>query len=477
MSTPAEGLSMSARPIVTKRARPASEAHAQPAATRAGSARWPRSLLGRHALLIVALILIGQVGGALLLRELVLKPRLAQAAQAVANNLQAVRAGLISLPPAQRAAFADAFNRRPAGTNEPADVDPDAVPRLSALERRFVRQVSLHLGEAGMQANWRRATDGGLALRVALDGDTHWLVLPGVLPAREFTGAWLAVSAGSGLLALLGALWLQRRLDRPLARLVQAAASLGAGRKPPLLPEDGPSEIATVSRSFNRMADSLAHQERERALMLAGISHDLRTPMTKLRLAVEIVGDAADAPTRASMVRSLEEMDGIVGQFLDYARAADDSGPLEPVDLNRLCARLCADFADHGQPVQWQPARALPLVSGSAPALRRMLANLLENAHQYGEAPVLLRSCAQGAWVWLEVIDHGPGIDPAQAEWLRQPFHRAGEARSGGAGAGLGLAIVERIAREHGGELALLQADRGGLCARVMLPHAERPRA
>lgn len=452
-------------------ARTAGDTEAGAVDARAAIARWPRSLLGRHALLIVLLILIGQIGSALLLREMVLKPRLAQAADGVATNLLAVRAGLASLPPAQRASFVTAFNRRPDGGNVASDAD--ASPRLTALERRFIRRVSQRLGEAGMQALWRRAGDGGLALRVALDGDAHWLVLPGVLPAREFTGAWLAVSAGSGLLALAGALWLQRRLDRPLSRLVQAAGSLGAGRRPPPLPEDGPSEIATVSRSFNRMADSLARQERERALMLAGISHDLRTPLTKLRLAVEIVGDAADPATRASMVRSVEEMDGIVGQFLDYARAADEPGLREPVDLNALCARVCADFADHGQPVQWQPARSLPAVSGRPAALRRMLANLLENAHRHGAPPVLLRTCAQGGRVWLEVIDHGPGIDPAQADWLRQPFHRAGDARAGGSGAGLGLAIVERIAGEHGGELALLPAERGGLCARVMLPRAE----
>ncbi|RUR66525.1 HAMP domain-containing protein [Variovorax guangxiensis] len=436
----------------------------------------PHSLFGRNALLIVLLIVLGQLGGALLLREMVLKPRLDQIAESVARNVGAIRSGLLALPPAQRPAFVEGFNRqalagradRARRASEAGEVGEGPRPMLTPLERSFVRSVSARIASLGVEAVWRREEDGGLALRLTLDGSEHWIVMPGVLPAREFTGALVAVSIGSALLALAGALWFQRRLNRPLVRVVQAAQTLAGGREPPPLPEDGPTEVATVSRSFNQLVSSLRQTERERALMLAGISHDLRTPLTKLRLGVEILRERMEPELVSSMTRSVEEMDAIVGQFLDFARSEGDERPVA-TSLDDMARSLAAACADHGRPVALQLG-GVPALALRPQAMRRAIDNLIENAWRHGRPPVTLSTRVDGKEVIVEVIDRGDGIDPREADELRQAFRRGQADRSGVAGAGLGLAIVQRVAQAHGGWLELETPPGAGLHARLRLP-------
>ena len=433
---------------------------------------FPRSLFGRNVLLIVALIVLGQLLGALLVRQLILKPRLAQLSVAVAHNVSSIRAGLAAMPPAQREAFVTQFNRRAMQGVAPESGASDRVQRLllSRLERRFVREASRGIAAEGEGAEiiWRREAGGSLAVRLRMEGADHWINLPGVLPAREFTGAWLAASLASAMLALLGAVLIHRYLNRPLRRVVASAHTLAAGSSPQPLPEDGPTEIADLSRSFNQMVRALARADNERTLMLTGVSHDLRTPLTKLRLGIEILRDKADAELMASMTRGVEEMDAIIGQFLDFARSTD-SEPLAPVDLDALAAEVAAASADHGRPVALQAGQQ-PNVMLRPNAMRRVLANLVENAWRHGSPPVTISTGAQGKSVWIQVTDCGAGIATGEAEALKQPFRRAESTRTGPAGAGLGLAIVDRIVRAHGGTLDLLPAEGGGLRARVTLP-------
>lgn len=448
---------------------------------------WPRSLLGRNLLLMAALIVLGQLVAAVLVRQMIFKPRVAQVADGVARNVAALRAGLQALPPAQRVAFVEAFNRQAVLSAPP--VAPESAARralLSPLERQFVQAVSRRLGANDAathtpqptqppQPLWRRDSTGVLSLRVVHEGaegaESYWLNLPSVFPTREFTGAWLVATLASMLLALLGAWWLQRHINRPLEQVVGAAQQLAQGQSPATLPDDGPEEIATVARSFNQMAQSLATADHERALMLAGVSHDLRTPLTKLRLGVEIAGPQVDAPLAASMARSIDEMDGIVGQFLQFARSGEAEAPTT-ASLNDLAQAVAEAQADHGRALVLELG-ALPDVPVRPQALRRALDNLVENAWRHGAPPVGLRTGADSTQVWLEVQDQGPGITAEEIDRMRQPFARGGgTARAGAPGAGLGLAIAERVARAHGGALELHSAPGQGLRARLVLPLA-----
>ena len=442
---------------------------------------WPRSLLGRNLLLMAALIVLGQLLAAVLVRQMIFQPRVALVADGVARNVAALRAGLQALPPAQRAEFVDAFNQQAVAATPPVALQSAARRALlSPMERQFVQAVSRRLGadDAATQTPqplWRRDSTGVLSLRVVHEGaegaESYWLNLPSVFPTREFTGAWLVATLASMLLALLGAWWLQRHINRPLVQVVGAAQQLAQGQSPATLPDDGPEEIATVARSFNQMAQSLATADHERALMLAGVSHDLRTPLTKLRLGVEIAGPQVDAPLAASMARSIDEMDGIVGQFLQFARSGDAEAPTT-ASLNDLAQAVAEAQADHGRALVLELG-ALPHVPVRPQALRRALDNLVENAWRHGAPPVVLRTGADATQVWLEVQDQGPGITAEEIDRMRQPFARGGgTARAGAPGAGLGLAIAERVARAQGGALELHSAPGQGLRARLVLPLA-----
>ena len=436
---------------------------------------WPRSLLGRNLLLMAVLIVLGQLVAAVLVRQMIFKPRVAQVADGVARNVTALRAGLQALRRGQRVAFVEAFNRQAAQATPPAL--PESAARrglLSPLERQFVQAVSRRLGAGDAETQppqpvWRRDSTGVLALRMVHEGTDYWLNLPSVFPTREFTGAWLVATLASMLLALLGAWWLQRHINRPLVQVVGAAQQLAQGQSPATLPDDGPEEIATVARSFNQMVQSLAAADHERALMLAGVSHDLRTPLTKLRLGVEIAGAQVDAPLAASMARSIDEMDGIVGQFLQFARSGEAEAPTT-ASLNDLAQAVAEAQADHGRALVLELG-ALPDVPVRPQALRRALDNLVENAWRHGAPPVVLRTGADATQVWLEVQDQGPGITAEEIHRMRQPFARGGgTARAGAPGAGLGLAIAERVARAQGGALELHSAPGQGLRARLVLP-------
>ena len=428
----------------------------------------PRSLFGRNVLLIVLLIALAQIGSALLVRQLIVRPRLDQIAEGLARNVAAVRAGLVALPTDQRAAFVDAFNRRGLAGARDAPEESALQPQLTVLERRFVRTISQRVASEGAEVVWRREAGGSLALRLTLDGTPYWIVLPGVLPAHEFTGAWIAASLTAALLALIGAYAIERRLNRPLTRVVRAAGELARGAAPSELPEDGPTETAALAKSFNQLTHSLAQADRERALMLAGVSHDLRTPLAKLRLGVEILADRSEPELTASMTRSVEEMDAIIGQFLDFARA-DESEPLVEADADALVRDVARAAADHGQPVE-VALGAPPRVAMRTQALRRCVTNLVENAFRHGRPPVRIATGADAFTVWIEVGDRGDGIAPGDVDTLKQPFRRAQAARTGAPGAGLGLAIVERIVRAHGGRFDLLANEPQGLRARISLP-------
>ena len=430
----------------------------------------PRSLFGRLVLLLVAVVALAVLTSILMFRHDRAELLVRQFGDTKLAQLQALRAALESADGPHRRETLQRLNR---------EYDVRIVPES---ERPNIGQPVLGPGFVELEERLRASLGPDTEVRVAprlrlllvrvrAGGEGYWVGFPMPerpeapdIPSRALT--WTLVVLA---LLLVAAFVFARFLARPLRELTSAVGRVGRGETPPPLPESGPTEIAAVNRGFNAMLGNLRQIERDRAVLLAGVSHDLRTPLSRLRLGIELeIGDEA---TRAGMVADIEEMDRIIGQFLDFARD-DAATALQPADLNAIVAASVERYAQAGHPVTFTPG-AIPPLPLKSTAISRLVANLLDNALAYGAPPVEVSTSLAGGRVWLDVADRGAGIPPDQVERLKQPFTRASAARAredGAAGAGLGLAIVDRIARIHGGSFDLSPRDGGGTVARVALP-------
>ncbi len=436
----------------------------------------PQSLLWRTFLLIACLMIVAALAWAAIFTRAEREPRARQLAQMVVSVVNLTRSALVAAQPDRRHELLLELSDREGIRVYPAEDDDRilALPDSAALLRMVAAEIRRELGPHTRMA-MERDGEAGFWVSFRIEGDDeYWVMLPRERVERDFSLQWLGWAAAVLLMALAGAYLVMFRVARPLRGLAGAALEIGRGRRPLPLAESGPDEVRSVTRAFNRMSSDLARLDEDRALILAGISHDLRTPLTRLRLAAEM---SADAAMREGIGADIDEMDKIIGQFLDFAR--DTGGePPEPTDLNALVARVAAPLQRRGARIDLVPGELPPLLLRPL-ALQRLAANLIGNALRHGGegAAVEIMTRRDRDGVVLEVMDRGPGIPPEDAERLKQPFTRRDSARSGASGAGLGLAIAERIAHGHGGRLELLPREGGGLLARVTLPlvRAEGP--
>ena len=385
----------------------------------------PHSLLWRSFLLIAVLILVALAAWLALFRKAEMEPRAQMLAQTIASVANLTRSALLAARPERRIDLLADLSDSEGLHVHPADAaDRFEAPPPTAFTRHLARELVRRLGP---DTRLTFALNGEPGLFVSFrifpgpDGE-YWLALPPERLERRLPLQWLGWGAVVLLLALAGAWLIVYRIVRPI--------------------------------------------EEERALLLAGISHDLRTPLTRLRMETEM--SVADPQARAEMEADIAEMDRTIGQFLDFARPQALTGKEKvPTDLAALLAEIAARY---GERVKCRHAEAdfrIPLLPEP---LRRAVVNLVENGLRHGGAPVELELRQEGRQIVVAVLDRGPGIAPADADRFRQPFTRGENARSNAGGAGLGLAIVERVARMHGGRLELLPRAGGGLAARIVLP-------
>ena len=332
-----------------------------------------------------------------------------------------------------------------------------------ALFELVTQKITKSLGDQTRFAYARDRVEG-FWVSFTIDEDDYWVMLPRERFEPEFGVQWLGGGLALLVLALVGASMIASNLSRPLGAIAAAAGEVGRGQAPAPLAESGPREMRTVSRAFNRMAGDLAAMERERAMVLAGISHDLRTPLSRLRLALEMSG--ADKASAEGMGADMEEIDKVIAQFLAFARGEDEAQTVG--DLDSLIREVAEGYQKREQAVSFQPAGIAPLRFAPL-AISRAVSNLVDNAIRYAPGPIEIQARESPGRVVIEVLDHGPGVPASEAERLKRPFTRLDESRGGLGGAGLGLAIVDRIARAHGGSLELAAREGGGLVARLEL--------
>ena len=437
---------------------------------------WPRSLAARTAAVLLAGLVVVQAAGLTIhaLDRLDVQ-HIAQARDVAVRVVGIYRAVMMS-PPAQREKVLTDVT--PGLVAELTPIPPAAeLPDVLPVRQRLLR-VNLNLVSLLGVPRWHE-------LRVLGDPERHrviigmllpdgpWLnVSVAVEPARPwhsptFLAAFLVMTAAAAALTL----WAVRRLTAPVRTLAVAAEALGRDVNAPPLPEDGPLEVATAAAAFNTMAARIRRFVEGRTEMLTAIGHDLRTPITRLKLRAEFVEDDEQ---RAKMLADLEELEAMISATLAFGRDAQTTEPVSTLDLPELL-RTVLDEAGDARPdmldrlaYEGPPhltVRARPL------SLKRALTNLVSNAVAYGGSARVRLVAPVNGMLTIEVEDDGPGIPPAELERVFEPFHRGEPSRSRETGGvGLGLPIARNIFRAHGGDVTLANRPRGGAKAMAAFP-------
>jgi two-component system osmolarity sensor histidine kinase EnvZ len=272
-------------------------------------------------------------------------------------------------------------------------------------------------------------------------------------------------------LTFITATLLTRRLTTTIERLYQAAKQIGKGQWPEPVPEKGPEELVVLAREFNRMNIQVKELLASRTTLLAGISHDLRTPLTQIQLALAMLPDeGGDAELMQGVQRDLESVNHLIGQALEVNMELDDQDQ-QSIQISETLDHII-DYARRGtQEINWHAAKKCCFMLNKL-AFQRIVSNLLENAIRYGEGkPITIECYCEKGFLTLEVIDQGPGIPAEQREAVFQPFFRLESSRSSETGgSGLGLAIVRQLASLNGWAVQLLEVADGGTCARLVMP-------
>lgn len=311
----------------------------------------------------------------------------------------------------------------------------------------------------------------GFGFSMQLDGNS-WLNMiyakPNSLMQTALTPGYYTALVITVLVFACVALFVARRISRPLRHLTKAAEKLGRGEELEPLAEEGPDDIRRTVAAFNRMQIRLRRFIEDRTRMLAAIGHDIRTPITSLRLRTEFI---ADDETREKFIATLDEMQNMAEAALSFAQSEATTEPTRAIDLSALMESMCDDLVEIGWKVEFQSKGRLPYPC-RANALRRGLRNVIENAVHYGgEAHVSLQASEEG--IEIRVEDKGPGISDADREKVFEPFVRLEASRNRDTGGvGLGLSIARSIIRSHGGEITLSRSALGGLCVTIRLPEA-----
>jgi two-component system, OmpR family, osmolarity sensor histidine kinase EnvZ len=409
------------------------------------------TIFGRLALLSIALLVLVQV------TSLVVVDR-------DRGVIQAIHVSLLvryvfepeNANPAAQKHMAEAFNLRLVDTPD-GQPPADCPHRCTATSGPFETQLRKHLPpgaivifDSSLGATWVRYADS-----------SRWIVVPDVGPpvTRLLTaGAMMLVLAI--IAGLIGA-W---QIQKPVLHLARAAREFRTSHLPPSVKAEGPSEVRGLIGDFNAMARELSDAEQERAVMLAGVAHDLRAPLTRIQLRASLVQDDA---VRTGFLHDAESLSQIVTQFLDFARDSDAEPDRPRVGVDAFCQSHYADTDDSLFQLDLQAGDGFRL---PAIELDRLLSNLVENAFSYGAPPLVIATRRMDGRYQLCVRDHGPGIRPDDFARALRPFVRIDPARGGDAHCGLGLTIVRRLTRRHGGELTLDNAVDGGLAVTLSFP-------
>lgn len=425
----------------------------------------PRSLFGRTAAGLLLAFLVFEAIAFAVVWHMVVRPLAERSADDLAAKIVLAAKTWVELPPETRADYEMELSfRHNLELGEVKERLPKHAPMgffqdllQTALSQRSGQPIQLKQGPDA-DWDWLEIQVADKLLRVGFDRERYVLAAPLAAVGIFILGAALTVFT---------ALLMARQVSRRLGRLADLAHEVGQGRTPLRLPETGPRELVELTAAFNRMVGEVQALLENRTVLLSGISHDLRTPITRLRLALSMLDDA-DPDMVARMEWDLAEMNQLIGDMLTFARALQADERLG-WDLNQMLTGLAEQAARLG-PVAWTPGDAC-VVNGGEAAARRILGNFLDNARRYGgDLPVTLELSCTDVEAVVRVSDRGPGIPPWEREAVFRPFYRLENSRGKeGGGSGLGLAIARQLADAHGWRIRLEDREGGGLQASLII--------
>jgi len=426
----------------------------------------PETLFGRTAAALLTAFLIFEAIAFVVVWFMVIQPLAERSADDLAAKILLSAQTWVELPPQTRAdfemelAFRHDLALAEVDTRLPHAAAPNYFGELiaAALTRRANQTITLKRSvDPGW--DWLEIQVAEKLLRVGFDRQRYALKAPLAAVGVFLLGA---------LLTVLTALFMARRVSRRMNSLARKAVEVGQGRAPELLPETGVRELRELTVAFNRMAEEVQALLENRTVLLAGVSHDLRTPITRLRLALSLL-EGGDPELIKRMEHDLDEMNQLISDMLVFARSLKLEA-LHECDLVPVLDDLATQAALLG-PVDWQAGSSACRVRVGEAALRRIVGNLLDNARRYGDGqPVTLDLACGIDTLRISVLDRGPGIPIEQREAVFRPFTRLETSRNrAGGGSGLGLAIARQLADAYGWRIELSEREGGGLVASLII--------
>ena len=434
----------------------------------------PQTLLARFILLISALLLVAQITSLKIFDYFERDVRAQALAKEISTVVNFTKASIEAAASSKRLKLLSELSGLgdvsiyPAYYFEPLEPIPED-PFLQLVVKKIAQQLPV-----GTLITVNHYDIPGIWVSFEIDSDLFWLVMPRTLIDRPFPWHWIGWGVVIFSLAVVGAYIATKRISMPLSRLSRAAEQIKRGGKVHPLPLDNVVEFSEVSEAFNEMSDSLSKISEERRFLLASVSHDIRTPLTRLRIASEMLPNQSHE-IKDSMEQDIQEINEIINQFLDFARGFEDE-PVAPVNLGKFLKEIQRKHARMGQNFKLKKKNIrsnIPkklFIDLRLSAFQRCLDNLINNSFFYSKGNVEMQATLFEESFSVSIIDDGPGIPEQQKAKLLKPFERVDEARGNIGGSGLGLTIADRIARAHSGKLELINLKKGGLEAKITIP-------
>ena len=434
----------------------------------------PKKLLSRLVLLIATLLIVSQLVSLKIFDNFEREPRAEALAQEIITVVNFTKAALYAAAPSKRIQLFREINNigdikvyaaYPFESIEPIPNDPFLKLVVKKITARIPSGNFVVINHYDIPGVW---------VSFEIDGDMFWVVVPRLITDRPFPWHWIGWGIVIAILAISGAYITTKRISRPINNLIDAADKIRNGHNVSKLPLDSVTEFRELSEAFNEMAEVLSKVSKERKFLLASVSHDIRTPLTRIRLASEMLPSNSSA-LKESLEEDIIEINDILNQFLDFARGFQDE-PKTPINLGKLLKDIQTKHKRMGQTFTLKKKNIrtdIPkklFIDIRPIAFQRCLDNLINNAFFYSTGKVILEATLLEESFTISIIDDGPGIPEDQKSKLLLPFERVDEARGNKGGSGLGLTIADRIVKAHDGKLELINRPEGGLDVKITIP-------